>query len=299
MPASTLGFVVAEGPRRSTLRRFLAHRVAVAGLVILLFAIAGATVGGRAWRYDHDEITSEYSSPPSWQHPMGTDTPGRDMLARVLRGVQKSVQVGLVVAALSTLLGVAVGGAAGYFGGAVDGLLMRLADVVLVVPGIAVLAVVAASVQDVRGNWFLVGLILSALFWVPTARVLRATVLSLREEGYVDAARAAGAGPWRILAHHVLPGAAGAIVTSATLAVPAAIQAEAALTFLGLGITSPDTSLGGLVADGLSAASTRPWLFYFPGLAIAVLVLAVNFVGDGLRRALDHAGDLAGPRFGP
>ena len=126
---------------------------------------------------------------------MGTDTPGHDMLALVLRGVQKSVQVALVVAVLSTLIGVVVGGLAGFFGGVVDNLLMRLADVVLIVPGIAVLAVLAASVQDVEGNWFLIGLILSALMWVPTARLLRAAVLSLREEAYVEAARAAGAGP--------------------------------------------------------------------------------------------------------
>jgi len=290
---------VADGAAQATLRRFLAHRVGVVGLVVLLLAVAGATVGGRAWRYDHAEITSEFSSAPSWQHPMGTDTVGHDMLALVLRGVQKSVQVGLVVAALSTLVGVAIGGAAGYFGGALDGVLMRMADVVLIVPGIAVLAFVAASVQDIRGNWFLVGLILSALLWAPTARVLRATVLSLREEGYVEAARSAGAGPGRILVRHVLPGAAGAIITSATLAVPAAIQAEAALTFLGLGITSPDTSLGRLVASGLGAAATRPWLFYFPGLAIAILVLAVNFVGEGLHRALDRPGEAVSPRFGP
>lgn len=262
-------------------------------LVVILVFLAGAAAGGRVWRYDHDEITAEFSSAPSWQHPMGTDTPGHDVLALVLRGVQKSVQVALVVAVLSTLVGVAIGAAAGYFGGVLDGILMRLADVVLIVPGIAVLAVVAASLQDVSGNWFLIGLLLSALLWVPTARVVRATVLSLRETLYVEAARAAGAGPWRILVRHVLPGAAGAVITSATLAVPAAIQAEATLTFLGLGITSPDTSLGSLVAKGLSAATTRPWLFYFPGLTIAVLVLAVNLVGDGLRRAFDPAGEAA------
>lgn len=286
---------MAEGGRPGTWRRFGAHRSAMVGLVLILVVLAGAAAGGRAWRYDHDDFTAEFSSPPSWEHPMGTDTPGRDVLALVLRGVQKSVQVALVVAFLSTLVGVAMGGAAGYFGGALDGLLMRLADVVLIVPGIAVLAVVAASVQDVRGNWFLIGLLLSALLWVPTARVVRATVLSLREAPYVEAARAAGAGPWRILVRHVLPGAAGAVITSATLAVPAAIQAEAALTFLGLGISSPDTSLGSLVAKGLGAATTRPWLFYFPGLTIAVLVLAVNLVGDGLRRAFDPAGESAGP----
>jgi len=290
---------LAERGRATTLRRFAGSRIAVAGLVLIVVLIGAASVGGRIWRYDYDEITAEYSSAPSWQHPMGTDTLGHDMVALVLRGMQKSEQVAVVVALLSTVLGVAVGGTAGFFGGVVDNVLMRLADVVLIVPGIAVLAVLAASVQDVKGNWLLIGLILSALMWVPTARLLRAAVLSLREEAYVEAARAAGAGPGRIVLRHVVPGAAGIIITSATLTVAAAVQAEAALTFLGLGITSPDTSLGRLVARGLDSATTRPWLFYFPGLTIVVLVLAVNFVGDGLRRALDRAADVAGPRFGP
>lgn len=290
---------MAESRSTAGLRRFTAHRLGVAGMVVVAAVLLAAAVGGRVWRYHYDEITSEFSTPPSWQHPMGTDTPGRDVLALVLRGAQKSVQLAFVVAALSTVTGVAIGGLAGYAGGVMDSILMRMADVVLIVPGVAVLAVLAASVQDVKGNWLLIGIILSSLMWVPIARVVRAAVLSLREEGYVEAARAAGAGPGRIIVRHVLPGATGVVITSATLTVAGAIQAEAALSFLGLGVTSPDTSLGRLVASGLSAATTRPWLFYFPGLAIVVLVLAVNFVGDGLRRALDRTGDLAGPRFGP
>ncbi len=265
---------------------------------VVVLLVAGS-VGGRVWRYDYDEITAEFLTGPSWQHPMGTDNPGHDMLALVLRGVQKSVQVALVVAALSTLMGVVVGGLAGFFGGVVDNLLMRLADVVLIIPGIAVLAVLTASVQDVEGNWFLIGLILSALMWVPTARLLRAwsSPCARRPMSRRDVRPAPVLA--RIIVRHVVPGAAGLIITSATLTVAAAIQAEAALTFLGLGITSPDTSLGRLVASGLTSASTRPWLFYFPGLTIVVLVLAVNFVGDGLRRALDRTADLAGPGFGP
>lgn len=282
------------------MRRFAAHRVGLAGVVLVLVVLAASAVGGRVWRYEYDEVTAEFSSPPSWQHPMGTDTPGHDVLALVLRGAQKSTQIALVVAALATLLGVFVGGVAGFFGGAVDRLLMRLADLVLVVPGIAVLAVLSASVQDVQGNWLLIALILAALMWIPIARAVRAAVVSLGEEDYVEAALATGAGPGRILLRHVLPGAAGVILTSATLAAASAIQAEAALTFLGLGVTPPDTSLGRLVDSGLNSAATRPWLFYFPGLAIVVLVLAVNFVFDGLRRALaPGAGDVGGPRLGP
>lgn len=284
---------------RSTVRRFAAHPAGLVGLVVLVAVLLGAAAGGRLWRYHYDQITPEFSSAPSLQHPMGTDTPGHDVLAQVLRGMQKSVQVALVVALVSTVIGVAVGGAAGFFGGATDSVLMRLADVVLIVPGVAVLAVLAASIQDVSGNWVLLSLILAMLLWARSARVIRSAVLVLREEGFVEAARAAGAGPGRILLHHVLPGAAGTIITSATLTVAVAIQAEAALSFLGLGITAPDTSLGRLVAVGSGSATTRPWLFYFPGLVIVVVVVALNFVGDGLRQALDRVADIGGTGFGP
>ncbi len=282
--------VVAAGPAtpwRVAARRFLGRRLAVVSLGILVGVAVAAVVGGRLWRYGYSQITDDLSSPPSWSHPMGTDGLGRDTLAQVLRGLQQSLQVGLVVAVLSTALGGLVGAIAGYFRGWVDATLMRVTDVVLSVPGIAVLAALAGSVRGQAGNWFAIALVISALLWTGTARVVRATLLSLREREFVYAARALGAGHARILFRHLLPHAAAPLIVTATLSVGVGILAEAALSYLGLGIGPPDTSLGRLVAVGQQSATVRPWLFYFPGLAIAVIVLSVNFVGEGLRAALD------------
>lgn len=268
-------------------RRFAAHRLALASLVVLAAVCALAFVGGRLWRYSYTDITDDLSHPPSWEHPMGTDGIGHDLFAQVLRGTQKSLQVALVVAALSTAVGAVTGAFAGYYRGWVDAMIMRLTDVALSVPGIAVLAVLAASTQGTTGNWLAVALILSSLSWMGIARVVRSLVLSLREQPFVEAARAAGATGPRIVFRHLLPHASGAIIVKASLTVGAAVLAETALSYLGLGISPPETSLGRLVETGQRAASTRPWLFYFPGLVILVLVLCVNFVGDGLRDAVD------------
>jgi len=268
------------------MRRFARRRLAVASLAVLVVVIVASLVGGNLWRYGFAEITDEFSTGPSWQHPMGTDGIGRDLLARVLQGSQKSVQVALLVALLATTFGTLVGALAGYYRGLVDGVLMRATDLVLTIPGIAVLAVVAARVRE-GGSWVLVALVLSFLAWAQTARVVRAEFVSLREREFVAAARALGAGDGRIITRHLLPNAAGPIIVNATLTVAFAILLETALSYLELGIRAPDTSLGLLVAEGQQAATTRPWLFYFPGLVIMVITLCVNFVGDGLRDALD------------
>lgn len=268
------------------MRRFVRHRLAVVSLVVLAVVIVASLVGGHLWRYGFAEVTDEFSTGPSWQHPMGTDGIGRDLLARVLQGAQKSVQVALLVALLATTFGTLVGALAGYYRGLVDGVLMRATDLILTIPGIAVLAVVAARVHE-GGSWVLVALVLSFLAWAQTARVVRAEFLSLREREFVSAARALGAGDGRIIIRHLLPNAAGPIIVNATLTVAFAILLETALSYLELGIRAPDTSLGLLVAEGQQAATTRPWLFYFPGLVIMVITLCVNFIGDGLRDALD------------
>jgi peptide/nickel transport system permease protein len=244
-----------------------------------------ALVGGRWWTYDHTEITGESSTGPSLEHPFGTDGPGHDVLAQVLRGSQRSVQIMLVVALVSTAIGVAVGAVAGYYRGAIDAVLMRFVDLVLTLPLLAVVAVLAKVVQDAH-SWLLLALVLGLLVWTSLARIVRAEFLALREREFVEAARALGASDRRIIVRHLLPNAMGSIIVSATLTMAAAILLETALSFLGFGVQSPDTSLGKLVADGQAAATTRPWLFYFPGLVIVVIVLCVNFVGDGLRDAL-------------
>ncbi len=273
-------------PLPVVLRRFVRDRLAIAGLVGLVVIVLAVALGGRLWRYGYAEITDDVASSPSWRHPMGTDAvTGHDLLAQVLRGSQRSLQVALLVALVSTAVGVAIGAAAGYARGVLDTVLMRLTDVVLIVPVIAVLAVLAGSART--RSWVFVGLILAALTWPRKARLVRATFVSLREQAFVEAARAAGAGGLRVIWRHLLPNAAAPIIVAATLSVASAILGEAALSFLGLGISPPDTSLGRLVATGQPAVTTRPWLFYFPGLTIAVMVLSVNFVGEALRRALD------------
>lgn len=277
--------------RPGAMRQHRAHPIAVAALVFLSLLVVAAAFGGRLWRYHYADITSDLSSPPSWEHPLGTDGLGHDMLARVLRGTQRSLQVGILVALVSTALGAAIGAVAGYFRGAVDAVLMRFTDVVLTVPGIAILAVLAGSAhRRAKESWLAIALVVAALSWTGIARVVRSVVLVVREQPFIEAARAVGARPRRLLAHHILPHTAGPIIVKATFSVGAAILAESSLSYLGLGINPPDTSLGLLIAQGEPAATTRPWLFYFPGLIIALIVLSVNLVGDALRDAFDPAG---------
>ncbi len=278
-----------SGRARSVARQFCRRRLAVASLVMLIVVVLLSLGGGAVWRWDHDERDpAAFSSPPSKVHPMGTDGIGRDVLAQVLQGAQRSVQVALVVAVISTAVGTLVGALAGYHRGAVDAVLMRLTDVALVVPSIAVFALLAGSSG---GGWLTVALVIALFSWMSVARVVRGVVLSLREMGYVESARASGAGPVQIIATHLLPNAAGPIIVSGTLAVAVAILAESGLSYLGLGIQPPDVSLGRLIETGQQAVHTRPWLFYFPGAVIVVICLCVNFVGDGLRDAFDPTTD--------
>jgi glutathione transport system permease protein len=290
VPATTTEreFTVARRSQtQMIIRRFLAHKLAVGSLVVFILVVIISLIGGRFWKYGYADITDEFSSPPSLEHPMGTDDIGHDSLAQVLRGAQKSVQVALMVAFLATTIGSVVGAIAGYYRGWVDSALMRFTDLVLTIPSIAILAVLAATLADQAGNWFFVGLVLALLQWTVIARVVRGTFLSLREKEFVEAAKALGASDLRIMFRHLLPNATGSIIVNATITVAVAILVETALSYLGLGIRPPDTSLGLLVSDGQQAATTRPWLFYFPGLIIVIIALTINFIGDGLRDAFD------------
>jgi len=257
------------------LRRFMAHKLAVGSLVVFVLVVLISLIGGRFWKYGYADITDEFSSPPSLKHPMGTDDIGHDSLAQILRGSQKSVQVALMVAFLSTTVGAVIGALAGYYRGWVASALMRFTDLVLTIPSIAILAVLASTVTAQAGNWFFIGLVLSVLLWTYIARVVRGTFLSLREKEFVEAARALGASDARIMFRHLLPNAAGSLIVNATVMVSIAILTETALSFLGLGIRPPDTSLGLLVSTGQQAATTRPWQFYFPGLVIIVIMSLV------------------------
>jgi ABC-type dipeptide/oligopeptide/nickel transport system permease subunit len=279
--------VKSRSQRQLVVRRFLSHRLAMGSLIIFLFMIALSLVGGRLWKYSYADITPDFSTAPSLAHPMGTDGIGHDSFAQILRGAQKSVQISLLVALFSVSFGTIVGAIAGYYGGIVDAFLMRFTDVVLTIPYLALLTVLAGLYANQAGNWFFLAIAISLLAWMNLARVVRAQFLSLREKEYVEAARALGASDARIILKHLLPNTVGAIIVNATITIAVAILAETALSFLGVGVTAPDTSLGKLVSDGQQAAQTRPWLFYFPGLFIIIIALTINFVGDGLRDAFD------------
>jgi peptide/nickel transport system permease protein len=207
-------------------------------------------------------------------------------MAQVMRGTQQSIKIALMIAFLATAAGAIWGAVAGYYRGWADGVMMRAVDVLLTMPIIAVAAALAGMGFG-GGTWWAIALILAALTWPYISRVVRGVVLSLREQEFIEAARALGASDARIVFRHLLPNALGPIIVVATISVATAILAETALSFIGLGVQSPDTSLGLLVTGARDAVTTRPWLFYFPGLFIILIALTINFIGDGLRDAFD------------
>ncbi|HEX6497821.1 MAG TPA: ABC transporter permease [Micromonosporaceae bacterium] len=265
-------------------RRFLRHRLAFGSLVVFLLIVLVAFIGPHVWKYTYTSITPDNSQPPSLAHPFGTDSLGHDALAQVLRGLQQSVKVALSIALFATIVGTLWGGISGYYRGLIDSTLMRFADLILTIPG---LALAAALANNVGGAWWMIALILGSLSAPYVARVVRGMVLSLREREFVEAARALGASDSRIILRHLVPNVLAVVIVNATLLVATGILAETGLSYLGFGVRAPDTSLGLLISDNQTAVTTRPWLFYFPGLFIILIALTINFVGDGLRDALD------------
>jgi peptide/nickel transport system permease protein len=273
-----------RGQAQVVARRFRRHRLAMVSLVVLLALVLLAFVGGWLWKYSVADLTADESVPPSWAHPFGTDAAGHDTLAQVLRGTQISIGIAVVGALVATVVGTVWGATAGYYGGWLDTAMMRIADLVLTLPFLAVAAVLG---HNVGGSWWLIAAVIAGLYWAYVARVARGVVLSLREKEFVEAARAIGAGDARIIFRHLVPNAFGSIIVNATVLVAIAILLETALSYLGFGVRPPDTSLGLLVSDAQTAVETRPWLFFFPGVFIIVIALTINFIGDGLRDALD------------
>ena len=269
------------------LRRFLQHRLAVVSLGVFLLLVVLSLFGETLWHYASTDITDDLSVAPSAKHPMGTDSTGHDLLAQVLAGTRISILVALLVAALSTAFGTVFGAISGFYGGRTDALMMRFVDLLLTIPSLAILITLSTLLANGGGDPVTIALILASLSWLSIARVIRGLFLSLREKEYVEAARCLGATDRRIIFRHLLPNAVGPIIVNATITVAFAILAETGLSYLGFGIKFPSTSLGLLISVGQSAASTRPWLFYFPGLVIILIALTINFVGDGLRDALD------------
>jgi peptide/nickel transport system permease protein len=268
--------------------RFFRHKMAVISLVVLILIGLVAIFAEQVAPYGYDELDLfNTTSPPTLEdkHLFGTDLLGRDYLSRVIFGLRTSLWVALFVAFLSTTIGTTIGALAGYYGGVVDNLLMRFTDLILTLPGLAVLLTAAALLEN--RSPLKVGLILAFLFWTGLARIVRGIFLSLREKEYVEAAKASGASNARIILRHILPNTLGPIIVNTTLIIAAAILVEAALSFLGFGIQPPDPALGSLIATGQGEGSELWWLVTFPGLVIVLIALAINFVGDGLRDALD------------
>jgi ABC-type dipeptide/oligopeptide/nickel transport system permease subunit len=272
---------------RMAAERFFHHRMALVGLGIFVVLVLVSTIVPLFWKYSYSQITGQFGTAPSLQHPFGTDTIGHDMFAQVLHGTATTIKTALVVAIIATAIGVLIGALAGYYGKLADQALMRLTDLVLAVPLLAVLLVLSNKFSKQANSWIFVAILLAALLWTYLARLVRGTFLSLREREFIEAEHAIGASDRRIILRHMIPNAAGAIVVNATLTVANAILIGAALSFLGLGIQPPEVDLGSLIATGEGAATALPWLFYFPALFIIAAILSVNFIGDGLRDALD------------
>lgn len=266
--------------------RFRRHRMAMFGAITLILLFAYAFVGGLYFteaRANYTD-TSQRLSPPSWEHPFGTDTVGRDILARTVQGGRVSLMIGLTAAMLEIILGVLIGAIAGFRGGAVDSVLMRFTEAMLIIPSLFLLIVMA---QVVGGSVGFIVIILGLTSWMFVARIVRAEFLSLKENEFILAARSIGTPTSQIIFKHILPNCMAPIVVAATLAVAAAILAEAYISFLGMGVQPPTATWGNMLDGSYNYIETAPWLWIFPGLLILLTVLSINFVGDGLRDALD------------
>jgi oligopeptide transport system permease protein len=270
-------------------QRMRKHRLAVACaalfVAIAAFCYFGPFIAG-AFGVDATTIDANLGArPPSWSHWFGTDTLGRDMLVRVMIGGRIALLVATVTTVIALVIGTSYGAISAYAGGRVDNVMMRIVDTLYGLPTIVFIIVVMATFQT-RSLVALFALI-GAISWLTMARIVRGQVLSLRHREFVDAARALGVKPARILFRHIVPNAMGPVIVYATLALPQVMLTEAFLSFLGLGVQAPRASWGTLVTEGSSQIVVYPWLLAFPGLIMAVTVMSLNFVGDGLRDALD------------
>ncbi len=269
--------------------RFMRNKAAVGGAVFLILLFLFCFMGPALWRVDPDAqnilSVSETLAPPSLAHPLGTDDVGRDTLARVMAGGRVSLSVGLASMLLAILLGVGIGAFAGYYGGAVDNVLMRFTDVILAVPLYLLLFVLSATLSD--GTPRSVVILIAFFGWTYAARLVRGEFLALREREYVLASRTIGARDFRLMFRHMLPNAAGPIIVNATLLIGANIILESVLSYFGFGIKPPGASWGNMIEAGNGLFDVDPWLVLVPGVLIILTVLSVNLVGDGLRDALD------------
>ncbi len=300
--------------------RFFRHRGAMTALVILVLVIilaftsVGTVIGGtgkleaspdgtlgvNGWRIPgwwpldwftaYPIVNGGMPTLTLWpfslgEHPFGQDTLGKDVFAQVMRGTQQSITVMFLVGIVSLIIGVLLGALSGFYRGWIDSIIMRFTDVVIIIPIIVIGSIIGRILGGSSAVVF--GIFLGIVSWTGLARLVRGDFLALREREFVDAARVAGASNSRIIFRHILPNAVGIIIVNTTLLMSAAVLTEAALSFLGFGITPPDVSLGQIISEYREAFRTRPWLFWWPGLFIIILALCINFIGDGLRDAFD------------
>ena len=299
-----LGADVLEAPPltlwQMTWRRFRRHKMALVGAVVIVllfvYAFGGALVYSEADANFTD--TSLRLTGPTAEHPFGTDTVGRDILIRTIYGGQISLLIGLTAVILETAIGVLVGAIAGYYGGKIDAFLMRFTEAALNIPQLFLLIVMAkffgGSIPDVTvlgrtfsGSVIVIILIIGLTSWMYLARIVRAEFLSVKENEFILAAKAIGTPNWEIIFKHILPNSIAPIVVSATLGVANAILSEAYISFLGLGVQPPTATWGNMLDGSYNYIESASWLWIFPGLLIVLTVLSINFVGDGLRDALD------------
>jgi oligopeptide transport system permease protein len=290
---------------RDAWRRLLRNRLAVFGLIVVAVVAIASLVGpyiiqkltGHPPDYIPPDAALIKSFPPftapdgslSWTHPMGTDKQGRDLLALVLQGGQISLMVGVISTLMSLLIGVSYGAIAGYLGGRIDNIMMRLVDVLYAVPYI-VLVIVLLSMfksQTARGQLILLFVALGAVSWLTMARIVRGQVLSLKNQEFVLAAKATGVSAPRIIFRHIVPNALGPVIVYATLTIPTVMLTEAFLSYLGFGVQPPLASWGTLAAEGIQNIGIFPWQLICPGVTMALTLFSLNFLGDGLRDALD------------
>jgi len=287
-------------------RRLLRNKLAVFGLVIVVLVTITALIGPpliqKTTGYSPDYMPTNdtrliKSFPPftgpdgnfTWTHPMGTDNAGRDMLARVLQGGRISLFVGIISTLVSLLIGVSYGAISGYLGGRVDNLMMRFVDVLYSLPYVIVVIVLLSMFrrQTPEGQLILLFVALGSVSWLTLARIVRGQVLSLKNQEFVLAARATGVSTARIIFRHIVPNTLGPVIVYATLTIPQIMLTEAFLSFLGFGVQAPKSSWGSLAADGIQNIAIFPWQLIFPGVTMALTLFSLNFLGDGLRDALD------------
>jgi oligopeptide transport system permease protein len=300
---------------RDAWKRLLKNKLAVFGLIVICIMAIAVIIGPAIikWTtgYTFDSIPSDgnlvKSFPPSLQHPMGTDDAGRDILARVLQGGRISLMVGIISTIVSLIVGVSWGATAGYLGGRIDNFMMRVVDIIYAVPYILIVIVLLsvfggsntpdwiqwlADKIGGAGNQglsqiFLLFFALGLVSWLTMARVVRGQILSLKNQDFVMAARATGVSTPSIIFRHLVPNALGPVIIYATLTIPSVMLSEAFLSFLGIGVQAPFASWGSLAADGIKNISVFPWQLIFPGVTMALTLFSLNFLGDGLRDALD------------